>query len=349
MNKSQFWAMACDLKEHPENLPKYRAIYRNVYPFSDGIFKMLMANEGKPERTIKFLNAMLGLTGDKAITEFTLGVQEQPGVLDNKTNIFDIYGYNQAKEPVVIEVQQNFNTLFVDRLVYYTARIVNNQVKKCKSYELPHIYVLSLLVDDQFPLEADTYFHHCQVMRNRKYPFKKIDVFLVEMTKFFRMDDRLLEENRKAVRSIQEGARDERGIAQNVQEGTRNEHGIARNAQKEVRDMSPRAEMLRLFRDVLEDKTIDMEKAGKLLDEDFVKDVDFRGYTDELLLLEVDNMTDMLYEKQGSYLQGKAEGREEGRTEEREKIAAEMAAKDASIAAKDAEIQRLSELLASKG
>lgn len=273
MNRSQFWAMARDLKEHPENLPKYREIYRNVYPFSDGIFKMLMASEGKPERTIKFLNAMLGLTENKAITKFTLGVQEQPGVLDNKTNIFDIYGYNQANEPVVIEVQQNFNTLFMDRLVYYTSRIVNNQVKKNKSYELPHIYVLSLLVDDQFPLEPDSYFHQCQVMRNRKYPFKKIDVFLVEMSKFFRMDDRLLAENRIA-----------------------------------ARDMSPRAEMLRLFRDVLEDKTIDEEKAGNLLDEDFAKDVSFVGYTDELLLLEVDNMTDMLYEKQGSYLQGKEEG-----------------------------------------
>lgn len=273
MNRSQFWAMARDLKEHPENLPKYREIYRNVYPFSDGIFKMLMASEGKPERTIKFLNAMLGLTGNKAITKFTLGVQEQPGVLDNKTNIFDIYGYNQANEPVVIEVQQNFNTLFMDRLVYYTSRIVNNQVKKNKSYELPHIYVLSLLVDDQFPLEPDTYFHQCQVMRNRKYAFKKIDVFLVEMSKFFRMDDSLQKENRR-----------------------------------EARDVSPRAEMLRLFRDVLEDKTIDEEKAGNLLDEDFAKDVSFVGYTDELLLLEVDNMTDMLYEKQGSYLQGKAEG-----------------------------------------
>ena len=273
MNRSQFWAMARDLKEHPENLPKYREIYRNVYPFSDGIFKMLMASEGKPERTIKFLNAMLGLTGNKAITKFTLGVQEQPGVMDNKTNIFDIYGYNQANEPVVIEVQQNFNTLFMDRLVYYTSRIVNNQVKKNKSYELPHIYVLSLLVDDQFPLEPDTYFHQCQVMRNRKYPFKKIDVFLVEMSKFFRMDDRLQEENRR-----------------------------------EARDVSPRAEMLRLFRDVLEDKTIDEKKAGNLLDEDFAKDVSFVGYTDELLLLEVDNMTDMLYEKQGSYLQGKEEG-----------------------------------------
>ncbi|WP_254794881.1 Rpn family recombination-promoting nuclease/putative transposase [Fibrobacter sp. UWH5] len=147
-------------------------------------------------------------------------------------------------------MQQNFNTLFMDRLVYYTSRIVNNQVKKNKSYELPHIYALSLLVDDQFPLEPDTYFHQCQVMRNRKYPFKKIDVFLVEMSKFFRMDDRLQEENRW-----------------------------------EARDVSPRAEMLRLFRDVLEDKTIDEEKAGNLLDEDFAKDVSFVGYTDELLLL----------------------------------------------------------------
>ncbi len=286
--------MARDLKEHPENLPKYREIYRNVYPFSDGIFKMLMASEGKPERTIKFLNAMLGLTGSKAITKFTLGVQEQPGVLDNKTNIFDIYGYNQSNEPVVIEVQQNFNTLFMDRLVYYTSRIVNNQVKKNKSYELPHIYVLSLLVDDQFPLEPDTYFHQCQVMRNRKYPFKKIDVFLVEMSKFFRMDDRLQEENRR-----------------------------------EARDVSPRAEMLRLFRDVLEDKTIDEEKAGNLLDEDFAKDVSFVGYTDELLLLEVDNMTDMLYEKQGSYLQGKEEGLSQGRNEEKRELA--KAFRDAGV------------------
>lgn len=59
--------MAKDVHVHPEHLADYRKTYKNVYPFSDGIFKMLMANEAKPERTVKFLNAMLGLTGDKAI------------------------------------------------------------------------------------------------------------------------------------------------------------------------------------------------------------------------------------------------------------------------------------------
>ena len=56
---------------------------------------------------------------------------------------------------------------------------------------------------------------------------------------------------------------------------------------------------------VLEEKEIPEEKLKKLLDKDFAKDVSLEGYTDETLLNEVDGMTDMLYEKQGSYLQAK--------------------------------------------
>ena len=63
--------------------------------------------------------------------------------------------------------------------------------------------------------------------------------------------------------------------------------------------------MLRIFRDVLEDKDIPEEKLKRLLDKEFAKDVSFKQFTDEILLNEVDGMTDMLYEKQGSYLQGK--------------------------------------------
>lgn len=218
MNRSQYWAMLLDLKENPQCLPEYRKIYRNMYPFSDAMFKLLLANESKPNRTIKFLNAMLGLSGDGAIKSFTLGVQEQPGGLHQKTALFDIYGFTAAGEPVLIEVQQNSNVLYVDRLLYYASRIICKQVKKSQSYDLPHIYVLSLLCDNQFVREPDTYFHHCQVVRNRKFFHDKVNVYLVEMEKFFAIDDRT-EECR--------------------------------------RETSDRAEMLRLFRDVLEDKTVD--------------------------------------------------------------------------------------------
>ena len=272
MNRTEFITMAKDVHEHPERLAYYRKKYKNVYPFSDGIFKMLLANEAKPERTVKFLNAMLGLAGEKAIRSYTLGVPENPGVLNDKTAIFDIYGTTQAGEPVLIEVQQNFNTLFVDRLIYYTARVVSRTVKKSQDYNLPHIYVLSILTENQFPKERNTYLHHAQLVRNRHLYYDKMDIYLVEIEKFFAIDDR---------------------------------------TPPEKRDTSDRAEMLRIFRDVLEDKEIPEEKLKRLLDKEFAKDVSLKGYTDETLLNEVDGMTDMLYEKQGSYLQGKDDERKE--------------------------------------
>ena len=53
---------------------------------------------------------------------------------------------------------------------------------------------------------------------------------------------------------------------------------------------------------MLEEKEIPEDKLKKLLDKDFAKDVSLVGYTDETLLNEVDGMTNILYEKQGSYL-----------------------------------------------
>lgn len=234
MNRIEFIVMAKDVHEHPERLAYYRKKYKNVYPFSDGIFKMLLANEAKPERTVKFLNAMLGLTGEKAIKSYTLGVPENPGVLNDKTAIFDIYGTTQVGEPVLIEVQQNFNKLFVDRLIYYTARVVSRTVKKSQDYNLPHIYVLSILTENQFPKERNTYLHHAQLVRNRRLYYDKLDIYLIEIEKFFAIDDR---------------------------------------TPPEKRDQSDRAEMLRVFRDVLEEKEIPEEKLKRLLDKEFAKDV----------------------------------------------------------------------------
>ena len=268
MTRDEFFAMVKDLHEHPEHLAEYRKNYTNIYPFSDGIFKMLMANEAKPERTVKFLNAMLDLNGENAIKSFILGVPENPGVLNDKTAIFDIYGTTEAGNPVLIEVQQNFNTLFVDRLIYYTSRVISRTVKKSQDYNLPHIYVLSLLTENQFPLERNTYLHHSQLARNRHFFYEKLDVYFVEVEKFFAIEDR---------------------------------------TEPEKREKTNRAEMLRIFRAVLEEKEIPAEKLKRLLDKDFAKDVSLNGYTDETLLNEVDGMTNLLYEKQGSKLEGKIE------------------------------------------
>ena len=185
----------------------------------------------------------------------------------HRSGIALFYGYCKC------DYQQNFNTLFVDRLIYYTSRVISRTVKKSQDYNLPHIYVLSILTENQFPLERNTYLHHSQLARNRHFFYEKLDVYFVEVEKFFAIDDR---------------------------------------TELEQRETTNRAEMLRIFRAVLEEKEIPAEKLTRLLDKDFVKDVSLTGYTDETLLNEVDGMTNLLYEKQGAYLQGKDDrGRED--------------------------------------
>ena len=85
----------------------------------------------------------------------------------------------------------------------------------------------------------------------------------------------------------------------------------------EQREVSKRADMLRLFRAILEEREVSDEKLLNLLDKEFMKDVSFKSYTGEILLEEVDGMLNILYEKEGAYLRGHLKGRAQGRREGR--------------------------------
>lgn len=265
MNRTQYRLMAKDVKANPANLAKYRKIFKYAYPFGDKVFKRLMINQMNPERFIAFLNAMMGLEGTSRIKEFSFRIQEIPTLPMQKKPIFDIVGTNQAGEPVLVEVQQNASQIFVDRLFYYVSRTVSVLVPEGASYRLPHIYVLSILTEDLFQGEPDTYFHHVTLSKNGRPFYKKFDGFLVEVDKFREIDQRTPR---------------------------------ARSEQSE------RAEMLRFLIDLMEEKPIPANILQNEMYAKFVKDVSLEKIEDELLLREVDDMTDIKYEKESSYLDG---------------------------------------------
>ena len=179
------------------------------------------------------------------------------------------------------------------RLFYYVSRTVSVLVPEGASYRLPHIYVLSILTEDLFQGEPDTYFHHVTLSKNGRPFYKKFDGFLVEVDKFREIDQRTPR---------------------------------ARSEQSE------RAEMLRFLIDLMEEKPIPAnilqnEMYAKFVksvpgetsrrktsffsylraaaaDAKGVKDVSLEKIEDELLLREVDDMTDIKYEKESSYLDG---------------------------------------------
>ena len=130
---------------------------------------------------------------------------------------------------------------------------------------MPHIYVLSILTEDLFQGEPDTYFHHVTLSKNGRPFYKKFDGFLVEVDKFREIDQRTPR---------------------------------ARSEQSE------RAEMLRFLIDLMEEKPIPANILQNEMYAKFVKDVSLEKIEDELLLREVDDMTDIKYEKESSYLDG---------------------------------------------
>ena len=271
MNRSEYRRLLLALKEDPANLAKYRERYRNIYPFSDAVFKLLMLNNAP--RLVVFLNAMMGLEGDDRIKDFTFEPQEKPDELDKKRVIFDIVGRNERGEPVLVEVQQTSGRFYMDRLLYYAARLIDTLKLNSEDYALPRIYVLSVLTCNQFPKEPETYFHHVHFVKNGEPFYPKLDFFFVEVEKFFKIDSR---------------------------------------APAERRERHKRAEMLRFFRKVIDEEAIPAPLFndgfyGKLLE-----DLSLKKYEDKVLMKEVGAMTDLLYVKQEVYDKGVRRGERHG-------------------------------------
>ena len=64
--------------------------------------------------------------------------------------------------------------------------------------------MLSLLTENQFPFERNTYLHHSQLARNRHFFYEKLDIYLVEVEKFFAIEDRTEPEKREKTNVLEE-------------------------------------------------------------------------------------------------------------------------------------------------
>ena len=80
MNRTQYRALLEAISIDKNNLLKYRELYQYAYILSDGIFKVVFAEEKSHSLLISLVNAMLDLQGGEAIKDITLEMQEFPGM-----------------------------------------------------------------------------------------------------------------------------------------------------------------------------------------------------------------------------------------------------------------------------
>ncbi|ACX76003.1 hypothetical protein Fisuc_2417 [Fibrobacter succinogenes subsp. succinogenes S85] len=275
MDCSQHYKMLKDMEKDPKNLAKYQKMYKYAYLLSDGVFKIVFTEEKSHSLLISLLNAMLDLHGGDAIGEISLEMQEFPGIFNKKNCIVDIIGTTNAGEKVLVEIQQQKDKFFKDRVEYYVSRVIENQVHKSEKFELPHIYFLGLLDFELFPEEEHEYIHHVDEMCHGKKFFPKIQKVFVEIEKFFKLE----------------------------------KLGFTKD------DESDAAQWLRAIRVVIKEepapeKIMQNETFRRLLES-----VKLINFAEELFNCEVKKMTEVMAERENAYAEGKEEGRAVGYAE----------------------------------
>ena len=271
MNKTQHEALLEAIKIDKKNLLKYQQIYKYAYILSDGIFKIVFAEEKDHTLLISLVNAMLDLHGDAAIKSITLEMQEYPGIFNKKNCILDIIGTTNAGEKVLVEVQQKKDMFFRDRVEYYISRVIENQVHTSEKYELPQIYFLGLLDFEMFPEEPTEYIHRVDETCHGKKFFPKIQKIFVEIEKFLELE----------------------------------------NAGTTKNDNSDAAQWLRAIKAIIKEETAPETILQNKTFQRLIDSVKLINFAEELFNREVKNMTDLKAEHEEGHAEGKAEGRSE--------------------------------------
>lgn len=272
MNRTQHYSLLRAMEMDKKNLLKYQEIYNYAYILSDGIFKIVFAEEKDHTLLISLVNAMLDLHGGEAIKEITLEMQEFPGVFCKKDCIVDIIGTTNAGERVLVEVQQQGDDFYRDRVEYYTSRVIENQVHTSEKYELPRIYFLGLLDFTLFPEEPQKYIHHVDEMCNGRKFFPKIQKIFVEIEKFFRLEEK----------------------------------GITKD------DNSEAALWLRAIKVIVNEEPVPEKIMQNETFKRLLESVKLINFAEELFNCEVKNVTDLMAEHEIGFAEGKKEGHAEG-------------------------------------
>lgn len=272
MNRTQHYSLLRAMEMDKKNLLKYQEIYNYAYILSDGIFKIVFAEEKDHTLLISLVNAMLDLHDGDAIKEISLEMQEFPGVFCKKDCIVDIIGTTNAGERVLVEVQQQGDDFYRDRVEYYTSRVIENEVHTSEKYELPRIYFLGLLDFTLFPEEPQKYIHHVDEMCNGRKFFPKIQKIFVEIEKFFRLE---------------------------AKEITKDDNSEAAQWLRAIK--------VTINEEPVPEKIMQNETFKRLLDS-----VKLINFAEELFNCEVKNVTDLMAEHEIGFAEGKKEGHAEG-------------------------------------
>jgi len=183
--------MAAKKKPQKEKIvPKPQDAGVFIDPRTDFGFKRLF---GEKDLMIDFLNSVL----DISIVDLEYRNTVRTGASkDEKVTIFDLYCSTGTGEKFIVEMQNLPHEHFIERIVYYAGRLIQQQGKKGTGwdYRLPPIYSVNIL---DFKLDkkiiTDKYFSYIQLLDRdtKKLFYDKLSLVFLELPRFNKSEDEL--------------------------------------------------------------------------------------------------------------------------------------------------------------
>jgi predicted transposase/invertase (TIGR01784 family) len=168
---------------------------RFIDPLSDFGFKRLFGNEPNKDILIDFLNQLF--KGQKEIEDLTYNSTEYAG--DNgkfKKIFFDLLCTGKNGEQFIIEMQRAEQRNFSDRAVFYTSRLINEQLPKGASHwniELKEVYLIAILEFNFKHNTSDRYLHNVSLTNTDtgEIFYNKLGYKFLELVKFVKTEAEL--------------------------------------------------------------------------------------------------------------------------------------------------------------
>jgi len=186
--------MTASKKSRPEKkiVPKPQNAGVYIDPRTDFGFKRLF---GEKDLMIDFLNSVLDIKDGIVDLEYRNTVRT--GISkDERATIFDLYCSTGTGEQIIVEMQNIPHEYFIDRVVYYASRLIQQQGKKGKDwdYQLPPIYSVNI-VDFKLDKESKTnkYLSYIQLLdrETKKLFYDKLTLVFLELPRFKKPADKL--------------------------------------------------------------------------------------------------------------------------------------------------------------
>jgi len=174
----------------PESKPRTKGRLPEVLPPRyDIVFKQVFAN--RPDLLKPFLKAMIGLPEDDYGRVVVVDPHIYPEYKGDKLGVLDIKVVLRSKKVIDVEMQQKKVAHLRERVVFYCAGMVREQVVTADNYSKIK-RVVSIAITNHTVIPEDTEYHHRYTLYDPKTGSEftdLIEVHVIELPKLPKADD----------------------------------------------------------------------------------------------------------------------------------------------------------------